>query len=122
MRAIMMAAVSGILAAWTVCGQDGAIDNMADLRKSLAAAKTAADHARLASYYYRAARSYNQKENEEEQIAGRWQQQYGNWSKTPNPYRNAMNLAGYYRQLGNDALAHAREQDKLAGAVTDSGH
>ena len=117
MRAIMMAtAVALMLVAWAVCGQDGASDNNADLRRSLPSAKTAADHARLADYYYRAARSYNQKENEEEQIAARWQRQYASWSKTPNPYRSATNLAGYYRQLANDALVHAREQHKLAGA------
>lgn len=122
MRVITMAVMAGMLAGWTVGGQDGTIDNNADLRRSLAAAKTASDHARLADYYYRAARSYNQKEDEEEQIAARWQKQYGNWSKTPNPYHSAINLAGYYRQLAKDALKHAREQDNLAAAGANSGH
>jgi len=107
-----MAAMAVTLTGLAVAGQDG----------SLATARTAADHARLADYYYGVARSYNQKESEEEQIAARWRKQYGNWSKIPNPYRSAMNLAGYYRQLAKDALAHAGEQLKLAGAGTRSGH
>jgi hypothetical protein len=52
---------------------------------------------------------------DEEQIAARWQKQYEGWSKTPNPYRSAINLAAYYGQLARDTLSRATEQDRLAG-------
>jgi hypothetical protein len=106
----------------SVFGQDGAIDSKAELRRSVAAARTPADHVRLADYFYKAAQSYAQQEKEEELIAARWQEQYQNRTKTPNPWRSAMNLASYYRELTTSAIAHAREQDRLARAGTGSQH
>jgi len=107
------------IAAWSAVGQEGAVpESKADLRRWLAAAKTPKDHAKLADYFYSVAMSYAQQQAEEEQIAARWQKQYENWSKTPNPYRSALNLAGYFRQMANDAMEHARQQDRLGGAGT----
>jgi hypothetical protein len=114
-KAFAMAAGALVLAAFTLAGQDGAIRNQADLRRSLASARTAADHARIAAYYRQAAQAYRQKQAEEEGIAAQWQKQYERWTKTPNPYQSAKNLAAYYGQRAGDALARAMEQDKLAG-------
>ena len=102
------------LAACGPCTGAGVIESKADLRKALADAKTPADHARLADYYEQIARSYAQKQSEEEQIAAGWRKQYENWTKVPNPYHSAMNLAGYYRQRAKDAKARAQEQNRLA--------
>jgi hypothetical protein len=96
--------------------QQGMINGGAELRRALATAESAADHARIASYYHRTALVYAGKQAEEEQIADRWEKQYANWSKSPNPYRSAKNLAAYYGQLSRDAAAHASEQDKLANS------
>lgn len=103
------------LASTTAFGQDKPIASQAELRKSLAAARTPADHARLAAYYRQTAQSYSQQQAEEERIAAQWRKQYENWSKTPNPYRTARNLAAHYAQRARDAMAHATEQDRLAG-------
>jgi len=102
------------LAACGHCAGAGIIESKAELRKALADAKTPEDHARLAEYYEQIARSYVQKQSEEERIAASWRKQYENWTKTPNPYHSAMNLAGYYRQCAQDAKVHAQEQTKLA--------
>jgi hypothetical protein len=112
---LTMSATALILVAGMAFGQEGLIGNSAELRAALATAKTEADHAKIAYYYHRAATSYAQKRAEEEQIAAKWQAQYGSWSKSPNPYQSARNLAAYYRDLAGDALVHAAEQDKLAG-------
>jgi hypothetical protein len=91
------------------------IANQSELRRSVHAAATPADHARIAAYYRESARSYAGKQAEEERIAAQWQRQYENWSKTPNPYRSAKNLAAYYKERAGDALARAAEQERLAG-------
>lgn len=91
-----------------------AISGKAELRRSLATAKTAADHARIAYYYHRTANEFARKQAEEEQIAERWERQYASWEKSPNPCQSARNLAQYYSQLASEAAAKASEQDKLA--------
>ena len=114
-RAVTTAAAL-ILSALAALGQaTGAITNKAELRAALATARTAADHARIAAYYRETARTYTQKQAEEEQIAARLAKQYEGWTKSPNPYRSAVNLAGYYRQQARDASARAAKQDRLAG-------
>jgi hypothetical protein len=105
-----------------VCAWNQSTLSKAELRKSVAAAKAPEEHERLASYFRDVARSYLRQEQEEDQIATRWKKQYENWTKTPNPYRSAVNLAGYYRQLANDATAHARQQERLAAAAAAAGH
>ena len=114
-KALTMSAASLILGALAILGQGEPIGNQAELRRALPAAATAADHARIAAYYHQVAQSYIQKQTEEERIAAQWQKQYESWTKTPNPYRSAKNLAAYYGQRAADALVHAREQDSLAG-------
>jgi hypothetical protein len=112
---LTMSMAALVLAAGMAFGQEGAISSRTELRTALATARTAEDHARIAYYYHRAATTYAQKQAEEEQIAAQWQTQFGGWTKTPNPYHSAKNLAAYYGKLANDALVHAAEQDKLAG-------
>jgi len=114
-RMLTMSAAALALAALTAFGQDKPIASQTELRASLAAAKTPADHASLAAYYRRTAQTWAQKQAEEEQIAARWRKQYENWSKTPNPYSSARNLGAYYGQRAHDALTRAAEQDRLAG-------
>ena len=50
MKALTMSVASMALAALTALGQAGAIGNKTELRRSLASARTAADHARIAAY------------------------------------------------------------------------
>ena len=114
-KTFTIAAGALFLAAFTAPGQDGTILNQAELRRSLAAARTAADHARIAVYYRQVAQVYMGKQAEEERIAAQWQKQYERWTKTPNPYQSAKNLAAYYKQRAGDALNHATQQDRLAG-------
>jgi hypothetical protein len=111
--AILLATL--VMASATAVGQEGQVPNRAELRRALAAARTPADHARIAGYYRQTAQVYAQKQAEEERIAAKWQRQYEGWSKSPNPYRSAKNLAAYYGQCATSALAHAAEQDRLAG-------
>ncbi len=115
----LLARMCAIALSLTVFGlyvEAGDIAGKADLRNALATAKTPADHARIADYYEQLKLSYVRKQTEEEDIAARWKKQYENWTKIPNPYHSAVNLAGYYRQMAKDAAAHAREQNKLATA------
>jgi hypothetical protein len=119
-RTLKMSVVVLFFAAVTAFGQQEPINGRAELRGALATASSAADHARIAYYYHRTANEYAQKQAEEEQIAARWEKQYGSWTKSPNPYRSAVNLASYYAKLSSDARTHAREQDKLASALSDS--
>ncbi len=114
-QTLKMAAIALVFTAVAAFGQQGTINSQAELRRALATAESAADHARLASYYHHAALVYAGKQAEQEQIANRWQKQYENWSKSPNPYLSAKNLAAYYGQLASDAAARAAQQDKLAG-------
>ncbi len=114
MRTLKMSMVVLTFAAVSAFGQGEPINGRAELRSALASARSAADHARIALYYHRAAAEYTQKQAEEQQIAAKWQPQYGNWTKSPNPYRSAANLAAYYGTLARDARAHAAEQDKLS--------
>lgn len=102
------------LTAFAPCMEAEDITGKAGLRNVLATAKTPEDHARLAVYYQQLVSSYAQKQSEEEQIAAQLKKQYENWTKVPNPYRSAVNLAGHYRQMAKDAAAHAQEQKKLA--------
>ncbi len=115
-QTLKMSAIALVFTAVAAFGQQGTINSKAELRQALATAESAADHARLASYYHHTALVYAGKQAEEEQIADRWEKQYANWSKSPNPYRSAKNLAAYYGQLSKDAAAHAAEQDKLANS------
>jgi hypothetical protein len=112
---LTMSVAALVLAAGMAFGQEGAINSRTELRAALATARTAADHARIAYYYHRAATTYAQMQAEEEQIAAKWQAQFGSWTKSPNPYHSAKNLAAYYGKLASDALVHATEQDKLSG-------
>jgi len=121
-KVMQLCAIAVVLAGGALRAGAGTIDGKAALRKALANAKTPADHARLAHYYEEIARSYAQKQGEEEQIAARWRKQYENWTKVPNPYLSAMNLAGYYRQRAKEAVVRAREQSKLATAGMSSVH
>jgi hypothetical protein len=120
-QTLKMSAIALVFTAVAAFGQQGVgqqttINSKAELRQALATAESAADHARLASYYHHTALVYAGKQAEEEQIADRWQKQYANWSKIPNPYQSAKNLAAYYGQLSSDAAARAAEQDKLANS------
>jgi len=115
-QTLKMSAIALVFTAVAAFGQQGTINSKAELRQALATAESAADHARLASYYHHTALVYAGKQAEEEQIADRWEKQYANWSKIPNPYQSAKNLAAYYGQLSRDAAAHAAEQDKLANS------
>src|SRR5580704_12968036 len=117
-KTLAMTAVTLTCAAVTAFGQEGTINSKAELRKALATAVTAADHARIAFYYHRSADKYSRMQAEEEQIAARWQKQYENWTKSPNPYVSAKNLEASYAQLARDARTHALEQDRLAQGVT----
>ena len=112
--ALTMSVAALVLAAGMAFGQEEAISSRTELRTALATARTAADHACIAYYYNRAATAYAQKQTEEGQVAAQWQAQYGGWTKSPNPYQSAKNLAAYYGKLASDALVHAAEQDKLA--------
>lgn len=112
-----LCAIALALAAISLSMEAADITGKAELRKALATAKTPADHARLADYYEQLTLLYARKQSEEEQIAARWKKQYETWTKVPNPYHSAVNLAGYYRQLAKDAAAHAQEQNKLVMAT-----
>ena len=116
MQTLKMSAIALVFTAVAAFGQQGTINSAAELRQALATAESRADHARIAYYYHHTALVYAGKQAEEEQIANRWQKQYENWSKSPNPYLSAKNLAAYYAQLSRDAAAHAAEQDKLANS------
>jgi hypothetical protein len=94
---LTMSVATLAFAAVSAFGQEAVINNQANLDKYLAMAKT-----------------YAQRQAEEEQIAARLEKQYEGWTKSPNPYRSAKNLAAYYRQLAETARAYAAEQDKLA--------
>jgi len=120
-RTLKMSVVVLAFAAVSAFGQQEPINSRAELRDALATAKSAADHARIAFYFHQAATEYAQRQAEEEQIAARWEKMYGSWTKSPNPYRSAMNLAAYYGKLASDARAHAREHDKVSGSLHDSG-
>jgi hypothetical protein len=122
MRAIATLAVVAALTLGAVRAQDPPLLSRSQLRKSLASAIMPADHARLAGYYREAAKSYMQQAADEEQIAARWKKQYENWTKTPNPYRSAINLASYYRQRANDAILHARQQAAQAASGVGPAH
>jgi 20S proteasome alpha/beta subunit len=113
-QSLKMSAIVLVFTAVAAFGQQGTINSAAELRQALATAESGADHARLASYYHHTALVYAGKQAEEERIADRWQKQYANWSKSPNPYLSAKNLAAYYGQLSSDAAARAAEQDRLA--------
>ena len=113
---LKMSAIALVFTAVAAFDQQGKINSPAELRQALATAESGADHARIASYYHRTALVYAAKQAEEERTANRWEKQYANWSKSPNPYQTAKNLAAYYRQLSSDAAAHAAEQDKLANS------
>ena len=120
-QALKMSVVLLSFAAVSAFGQQEAINGRAELHGALATASSAADHARIAYYYHRTASEYAQKQAEEEQIAAQWKKQYGSWTKSPNPYRSAVNLAAYYGKLAGEARTHARDQDKLAGGLSNLG-
>ena len=123
MKALRITVVA-LTTVFVLFGQEGAINSQKDLREAIATAKTQADHARIASYYRRAANRYTEKETEEEAIADQWKAQYENWTKTPNPYHTAATLANYYGQMARDAQKRAAEQTAQAGltaAIYDRG-
>jgi hypothetical protein len=83
-------------------------------QEAMAATQPGIDHARAATYYRQAAATYTQKQVGAEQTAARWQKQFADWTKSPNPYRSATNLAAYYKQAAADAIAHAAERETAA--------
>ena len=96
---LTMSVAALAFAAVSAFGQEAAINSQANPDKSLTMAKI-----------------YAQRQAEEEQIAARLEKQYQGWTKSPNPYSSAKNLAAYYRQLAETARAHAAEQERLAQA------
>jgi hypothetical protein len=90
---IRLCAAALTFAVFGLCIEAKDIEGKAALRNALTAARTPADHARLADYYEQLALSYARGQREEEQIAARWKTQYANRTQIPNPYHSALNLA-----------------------------
>jgi hypothetical protein len=119
-RTLKTSVVVLAFAAMSAFGQSKAINGQSGFRAAVAAAETSADHTGIAINYTRLAAEYAQKQAEELRIATKWGKLYGNWTKSPNPYRSALNLAAYYGKLASEAQVHAREQKSLSGALNDS--
>jgi hypothetical protein len=91
-----------------------------ELHLLIATARTPADHRRVADYYRGRAHQFAAQQAEEEQIAEHLFRSFATYTKQPNPYQSARNLARYYAWSARKALSQAARQDELAAAAQHS--